>query len=288
MTLGFWIILSLITKIFLYIGTIGAAGTAIFRTIFPDFAPLASKRLLGYLVVVAIVATIIGYALRSAALVGDSSGLTDMEMHLLLWDTAVGTAFVTRATGLGILLLSLLMARSGSIIAMLIGATITLWSFTQIGHATDLNTWFTSIMFFIHFATAAFWVGALLPLLNAAQGATTLQQAADISERFGRIAAVLVPVLVIAGLVLAWKLLPDVTSAWATAYGRLLFVKIAFVTALLGLAAANKFRFVPAMERGDPAGAEHLAKSIKWEMCAVMVIFTTTAFLTSTVTLPEM
>ncbi|MCO4839325.1 MAG: CopD family protein [Rhodobacteraceae bacterium] len=288
MTLGLWIMLSLITKIFLYLGTIGAAGTAIFRAVFPDVAHLASKRLLVALVFIAICATFVGYALRSAMLTGDSSGLTDMEMHLLLWDTAVGTSFVTRMIGLGILLLSLLMARSGSTIAMLVGAAIALWSFTQIGHATDLNTWTTSIMFFIHFATAAFWVGALLPLLNAAQGATNLQQAADISERFGRKAAVLVPVLVIAGLVLAWKLLPDVTSAWATAYGRLLFAKIAFVGGLLGLAAANKFRFVPAMERGDPAGAEHLAKSIKWEMCAVLLILTITAFLTSTVTLPEM
>ncbi|HAB38900.1 MAG TPA: copper-binding protein, partial [Rhodobacteraceae bacterium] len=287
MTLGFWIVLSLITKIVLYIGTIGAAGTALFRVIFSDVAHLASKRLFGWLVFTAICATFLGYALRSATLTGDSSGLTDMEMHLLLWDTAVGTSFTTRMIGLFILLLSLLMKRSGAIIAMLIGAAIVLWSFTQIGHATELGTWFTSILFFIHFATAAFWVGALVPLLRAANGNTTLQQAADIADRFGRKAAVLVPILIAAGLVLAWNLLPDIASIWTTAYGRLLLLKIVFVAGLLGLAAANKLRFVPAMERGDPAGALHLAKSIKWEICAVLVILTITAFLTSTVTFPE-
>ena len=288
MTLGFWIVLSLICKIFLYVGTIGAAGTAIFRAVFPDFTYLASKRLLGSLIFIAICATLVGYALRSAALTGDSSGLTDMEMHLLLWDTAVGTSFVTRLIGLAILLASLFKHGRGSLITMLVGAAVVLWSFTQIGHATDLDTWFTSIVFFIHFVVAAFWVGALLPLLLAAQGSTTLQDAADIADGFGRQASILVPILVIAGLVLAWNLLPDVASIWESAYGRLLLVKTAVVAGLLALAAANKFRFVPAMERGDPAGAQHLAKSIKWEMCAVLLILTITAFLTSTVTLPEM
>lgn len=288
MTLGFWIILSLISKIFLYLGTIGAAGTVIFRVVFFEAAFLASKRLLALLILTAICASLSGYALRSAVLIGDSSGLTDIEMYVVLWDTAVGGSFAVRMLGLCLMLASLLLSGRGAIIISSIGLVVALWSFTQIGHATSFDTWLISGVFFLHFVAAAFWIGALLPILYAAQGAADLKFAAKIANRFGRIASIFVPLLIAAGIVLALKLLPDVTSLWTTAYGRILLAKIAVVACLLGLAAANKFRFVPAMERGEQAGAAHLAKSVKWEICAIFAVLTITAFLTTTVTLPEM
>ena len=62
----------------------------------------------------------------------------------------------------------------------------------------------------------------------------------------------LVAVLVASGLVNSWFLVePDrITSLWTTSYGRLLSLKLLLFMAMLGLAAANRFRLTPALARG--------------------------------------
>ena len=52
----------------------------------------------------------------------------------------------------------------------------------------------------------------------------------------------------------------------STEYGRLFLVKMALATALLGLAALNRFRLTPALVRGDPGAASRLGGSILGEI----------------------
>ena len=100
---------------------------------------------------------------------------------------------------------------------------------------------------------AAFWIGILAPLRSLAAG--SLKEAAALGRRFGRIAGVTVPVLIAAGIVLAWRLVGDLPALVATGYGLALLAKVTGVGVLLAAAAANRLRFVPAMERGNEQAA---------------------------------
>ncbi len=109
---------------------------------------------------------------------------------------------------------------------------------------------------------------------------------ADLLHHFGNVAAYGVAVLIVAGAALAWLLSGSVAALFGTAYGLVLLVKVVIVSALLGLAALNKLRFVPAL-RAEKRGAEiALRRSISMEMLAVVLILFTTATLTSVTTPP--
>ena len=54
----------------------------------------------------------------------------------------------------------------------------------------------------------------------------------------------------------------------------------------VGLAGANKVRFIPALRLGDPIAASHLSKSIYLEWFVILTILGTTAVLTTNLTLP--
>ena len=163
-----------------------------------------------------------------------------------------------------------------------VGGLLALWSFAQIGHVPDAGPVWLEALLVVHLAAAAFWVGILSPLLRRLAGDPgELAAAAGLGGRFGRIATVTVPVLIAAGIVMAWRLLGDVSALATTGYGLTLLAKIAAVAILLGAAAHNKLRFVPAMRQGEPAAAARLRRSIAIEWLAVCAILLVTATLTT-------
>jgi putative copper resistance protein D len=92
--------------------------------------------------------------------------------------------------------------------------------------------------------------------------------------------------MILAGGAMAYALVGSLNAFFGTGYGRMLMVKLAAVAALLGLAALNKLRFVPALERGDTSAGDKLARSIAWEWGAVLLILLATALLTTSLTMP--
>jgi putative copper resistance protein D len=87
-------------------------------------------------------------------------------------------------------------------------------------------------------------------------------------------------------MVMAWLLLGTLTALPTTAYGQTLLVKLLLVAMVLGLAAANKLRFIPAMQRGDKRAARHLVRAINIETAVMFLVLAATATLTSVLTLP--
>ena len=81
----------------------------------------------------------------------------------------------------------------------------------------------------------------------------------DIAKRAG-VGSGTVAVLILTGLVNSWILIgPErIESLWTTPYGGLLAVKLLAFVAMLGLAAANRFRLTPAFGRslGAVAGSD--------------------------------
>ena len=230
-------------------------------------------------------ATILSFSLRGANLTGDVSGMTDPVMLNLLWSTPVGTALALRVVGLSLLLVGLFLGHIGAL-ASVLGGLIALFSFTQIGHISDSEAAFMEVTLMLHLVAIALWIGVLTPLNRLASSSKTHVSAADVGHQFGLVASFTVPLLIVVGAYMGYQLVGSFNALVETSYGQALIIKVLLVGGLLGLAAANKLRFIPALRLGDPVAAVHLSKSIYLEWFIILTVLGTTAVLTSNLTLP--
>lgn len=278
-----WGLASIATKFALYLGVLTSVGTVLAALLF---------QLKGYhrftlgFAVVGMAATLLSFSLAGATLTGDASGMTDPEMLGLLWSTPVGTTVALRIAGLGLLVVGLFAGRVGLILSM-IGGVLALWSFVNIGHIPDRGSLFLNLLLMFHLAAISIWIGVLSPLRAISLDAERVSDAADLGHRFGTMAAVFVPLLILAGGYMSYELVGSLSALISGGYGQALVLKVLFVAGLLGLAAANKLRFIPAMTTGDQAAAGRLAKSISLEWMVIVAVLFTTAVLTSVLTLPS-
>ena len=272
---------AIITKFALYLGVLTATGTVLATRLFQLDR---TNGLAAAFASLGLIATILAFLLRGANLTGDASGMIDPEMLGLLWATPVGTAFIARVLGLSLLILGLF-RRVGIWISML-GGVIAIGSFGQIGHISDRGARLLDAALMIHLLAVALWIGILTPLRRLASSGQTYAAAATVGHRFGVLASVTVPGLIVAGVYMSYQLVGSFAALRETDYGQALIVKTLLIGLLLGLAAANKLRFVPALRLGDGTGARHLAKSIDAEWVIIIAILGTTAVLTTSLTLP--
>ena len=116
----------------------------------------------------------------------------------------------------------------------------------------------------LHLLAGSIWLGGLVGL------ALTLRDLADrgdvgavVLARFSGLAAGVVVALVVAGSVLAWRIVGSWDALVSTGYGRLLLVKVAFALVAVAIAAWNRYRLLPALrastrQRTRRAGADLL------------------------------
>ena len=277
-----WGLAAIITKFALYLGVLTATGTVLAALMFRlnQFRGIALT--FGG---IALIATLVGFSLRGANLTGDASGLMDLEMLGLLWSTPVGTAIALRLFGLGVLIVGLLMARGGIVLSAL-GGVVAVWSFGHIGHISDRGSAVLDVALTLHLITVAIWIGILTPLQRLARKTATYAEAAKVGHRFGLVASFTVPALIVAGGYMSYTLVGSIAALIQTGYGQALVIKVLLVAVLLGLAAANKLRFMPRLKVGDASAAKHLTKSISIEWVVVVLVLAVTAVLTSNLTLP--
>lgn len=273
---------AIITKFALYLGVMTAAGMVIATLM---FRLDRTRGLAVAFAVLGLLATILAFSLRGANLTGDISGMTDPEMLGLLWSTPVGTALLLRVVGLGLLIAGLFIGRVGMWVSVL-GGVLAIWSFDHVGHVSSRDTTLLDIALTLHLLAVALWIGVLTPLKRLASSSNTYASAADVGHQFGVVATVTVPLLIIAGGYMVYALVGSFAALIGTEYGQALIIKVLLVGLLLGLAAANKLRFIPAIRAGDPAAAGHLSKSISVEWLVVFAVLGTTAVLTTNLTLP--
>ena len=277
-----WGLAAIITKFALYLGVLTATGTVLAALMFRlnQFRGIALT--FGG---IALIATLVGFSLRGANLTGDASGLMDLEMLGLLWSTPVGTAIALRLFGLGVLIVGLFMARGGIVLSAL-GGVVAVWSFGHIGHISDRGSAVLDVALTLHLITVAIWIGILTPLQRLARETATYAEAAKVGHRFGLAASFTVPALIVAGGYMSYTLVGSIAALIQTGYGQALVIKVLLVAVLLGLAAANKLRFMPRLKVGDASAAKHLTKSISIEWVVVVLVLAVTAVLTSNLTLP--
>lgn len=277
-----WELAAFLARFLLYLGVLASTGLVLVRIAFGR----ATDRLHGpisgqasVLALLGLLAAGFSFLLQGAALTGDASGMADPEMLGLLWHTPVGTRLVLAAAGLALVVGGLRVPGAGVWISAA-GGFVALWSFSRTGHVAGADSFWLELLLLLHLAGIAFWIGILSPLRTLAGDVGSLADAAALGHRFGLIASVTVPILLAAGIVMAWRLVGGLSALVATAYGLTLLGKVAAVAVLLAAAAANRLRFVPAMRRGDRRAASLLRRSITLEWTAVCAILLITAALT--------
>ncbi|WP_171172895.1 CopD family protein [Ruegeria sp. HKCCA5929] len=279
------VVLAILAKAFGYGAALLAMGSVLFTVLFATRAEASVLRLARHLAVgaaiVGLAVLALRFGIRAARISGMGfKGATDPMMLGFVWDSPLGTAAVWRAVG-ELAILAILLTRVGQWIA-LAGSVAIAISFAQVGHSLGEPRELLSVLLVVHLLTVAFWVGALLPLHKAALTPT----GADLLHRFGNVAAYGVAALIVSGVALAWLLSGSLAALFGTAYGLGLLVKVVIVSALLGIAALNKLRFVPALRANKRGATIVLRWSISIEMLAVVLILLATATLTSVTTPP--
>ena len=202
------------------------------------------------------------------------TGLADL-LDASVWKASAETSYATTlalaVAALICALASLRLANSGralSLVALLLAGAALATS----GHASSAEPqWLMRPAVFIHAVGIAFWAGALPGLLAASANAEI--DFATLLRRFSAIAVPAVALLALAGAALAAVQLGQLSSLWSTTYGLVLSAKLFAVAALLVLALLNRFRWTPAVERGQPEGAADLRASIRGEMILMLAIF---------------
>lgn len=149
------------------------------------------------------------------------------------------------------------------------------------GHSPSHADWLRPIIS-LHVLLAAWWTGGIILLLQSLRKDLS-DDFANRVTRFGQQALPAVALLALAGVVDLLGLATDWPAFLASPYARLLGLKLAFVTAILSLAAWNRQRLTPAIQSGSLEARRHLKLSMQAELFIIAAIIVITALLTTTV-----
>jgi putative copper resistance protein D len=126
----------------------------------------------------------------------------------------------------------------------------------------------------VHLTAAAVWIGSLVQVALLPRAA-----AVQAARRLRALATVALGVLVPAGVYGAVVHLQRLDMVVGSAYGRTLAAKLALAAPLLVLGAANHFRHVPAITRGDPAAPARLSRTVRLEIALAAAVLLLSALL---------
>jgi putative copper resistance protein D len=276
-------ILSVVLRALSFVLLFQAAGAAIFVALFGRrlASALEGVRRLGRASALAAIALVAAhYAVEAARMAGDLSGMWDPALQGMVWDSPNRAALICRLAGLLLIVVGFQRGGRRSLIVMLSGAVLATGSFTLMGHTSvSAHRWALAALLMLHLLVVAFWFGALGPLYLASLRETPAR-VSDIVERFTAVATWLVPLILLAGIVMAVLLLPNL-AALGEPYGELLIAKVAGFVVLMGLAAANKWRLGPALARRPVQGTRWFRRSLAAEYVVIAAVLTITAVMTT-------
>jgi putative copper export protein len=276
-------VLSVILRALSFILLFQAAGVALFVALFGRrlASTRGAVRRLGQAAALAAIMLVAAhYALEAARMAGELSGMWDPTLQGMVWDSPGRAALICRLAGLLLIAIGLQVASPRSTIVAVGGAVLATGAFTLTGHTSvNVHRGALATLLMLHLLIVAFWFGALWPLYLASLRETPAR-ASDIIERFTAVATWLVPVILLAGIVMAVLLLPHI-SALSEPYGKLLIAKAVGFAVLMGLAAANKWRLGPALLHGPVQRGRWFRRSVAAEYVLIAAVLTITAVMTS-------
>ena len=126
-------------------------------------------------------------------------------------------------------------------VAFVIGLC-TLYTFSAVGHPNTLHpapVWIAVDLF--HLAAITLWLGGLIAFALLPRTALADAAGAQLAKRFSRWALIAVPVVVVTGGALTWKLNRGLAGITDTDWGREVLIKVALVGVLLAAAGVSRF-----------------------------------------------
>ncbi|MET0578795.1 MAG: CopD family protein, partial [Ilumatobacteraceae bacterium] len=248
----------------------------------------AWRMVVGRALVLGAVALIAALPFRIAKIGGGLDALRDDD---LLWASLRGPIGVaTAVTAVALLATAGLMGRAHDRrdVGWLAAATgaVALAGFAIEGHTRSQHPLALMIGFdAIHLAAAALWIGGVAGLVVAFRSEADATSLGRMVARFSRAAVVSVVVLSIAGIGMAWIVLPSLDDLVSTGWGLALLTKVALVAVVVALGAYNNRRLVPVVSTGTAtattsAGARRrLARIVQVELVLLLAVVAVTAVL---------
>jgi copper resistance protein D len=193
-----------------------------------------------------------------------SGTLADVADQEVLWtvlnETTFGSVWMARML-LAVLIVGVTAVRpfwmgiAGRDLVTVFLAAVLLASLAGTGHAQIEEGWPNAVHVasdVAHLLAAGAWLGGMVPLgfilLDYSIGrGGPIVEVDRILLRFSGMGYVAVATLILSGLVNSWFLVGSVSSLLTTQYGQILLGKLALFSAMLALAAANRFWLVPRM-----------------------------------------
>lgn len=219
-------------------------------------------------------------------------GLQDLVA--MITDTGFGAAWMVRLVALAIFLASVVLFK-GLIrtIAMSTTAAIALATLAWGGHGAmsdGLGKLLHLGADILHLLAVGAWVGSLAAFLFMLRWAAsaTLQHVDMLSRalnEFALVGTIIVLSLIVTGGINYGMIVGmTLTGLWSTSYGLLLMAKLALFGMMLGLAAINRYRLGPLLEKKKQAGNYNgamtlLRKSLVTETACAMLILGAVAWL---------
>jgi len=271
-------------KAITYAATLGAAGAIFFLVycggLLQEPQRSRIRHLIGILVLASALATGAKILLMSATMRGDLAGMFDMAFARMILGAGEGLASGVRLAGLALCAFAISSNHRLRALAPA-GAAIASVSFAGVGHVHGLlPNVAPSLLLCLHLLCAAFWLGALAPLLITARDRNDSQIAA-VAARFGKWALGVVALLLSAGAGLLWILIGDAAQFWSSDYGRMMTVKLLIVAALLGIAGVNKLYLTPGLLQGHSKAFIQFRRTVQTEMVLGALILLITATFTT-------
>ena len=253
---------------------LNAAGIPIFIAVFghllPDSLPAIAK--LGWGLAIGALVFVAGHhALEGARMAGEMGGVVDPAMQAMTLRSSEGAAFGLRMVGLALIAVGL---RRGARAVGITGAILATAAFALTGH-TSVTPYrpAAAALLTLHLLVVAFWLGSLWPLYLVA-GREPPHRAAHVIDAFSRVAAWVVPVILLAGVGLTVLLVPS-WAVFRQPYGQLLLAKVALFAVLMALATLNKWTFGPACAKGRTRAFKQ-ALAIEYVLICIVLAITAT------------
>lgn len=139
-----------------------------------------------------------------------------------------------------------------------------------------------------HLIAGSFWLGGIIGLgfvIAAARRSADADPShhVRIVQTFSRYALWSVVVLTASGLTMAIMILDTISALWTTTYGLLLIAKLVTLTPIIVMAAYNRFRLLPLVEKQDTpqSGVRALRRALRVEAGLLIIVLAITGFLTN-------
>ena len=242
-----------------------------------------------------------GYGLLAlaAAMMGASLFPVDpTHVRMILFETAIGTAWIVRMLALVIVLAAVLALErfpTAMRLVILLASSVAIATLVWTGHAGATEG--TSgpihrLSDIVHMLAASIWVGGIASfswlLFKPAGQASPAELAIThrALDHFSLVGTLVVGLIVLTGLINSQILIgaANIGQIASTPYGQLLLAKIALFGLMLVLAAANRWRLTPGLQASMESGNEATAvmamrKSLIAEGGAVLLILALVAWL---------